>query len=66
MTLMIMRGKKVMAAMTGMQHKAGDFVLTWSGKLNRGFARRGGYTLVVIAVTASGASATAKTTLRIT
>jgi hypothetical protein len=66
LTLTVMRGKRVVAVMAGAQHKAGHFVLTWSGKLKREFAPRGAYTLVVSAVTASGASASAKTTLRIT
>ena len=66
LTLTVMRGKKVVATMTGAQHKAGHSVLTWNGKIKRGFAPRGVYSVVVSAVTASGASASAKATLRIT
>jgi hypothetical protein len=66
LTLTVIRGKRVVAEMVGAQHKAGHFVLVWSGKLKREFARRGGYTLVVSAITASGASVSAKEALRIT
>jgi hypothetical protein len=64
--LTVMRGKKVVATMTVAQRKAGHSVLTWNGKIKRGFARRGVYSVVVSAVTPSGASASAKATLRIT
>jgi hypothetical protein len=64
--LTVMRGKKVMARMIVAQLRAGHSVLTWNGKVKRGFAPLGTYTVVVTAVTRSGASAGAKATLRIT
>jgi hypothetical protein len=56
----------VMARMIVAQLRAGHSVLTWNGKVKRGFAPRGDYSVVVTAVTRSGASAGAKATLRIT
>jgi hypothetical protein len=61
-----MRGKTVMATMIVAQRHAGHSVLTWNGKVKRGFVPRGVYSVVVRAVTTSGASASAKATLRIT
>jgi hypothetical protein len=66
LTLTVMRGKKVVAITPGAEHTAGRSVLVWNGRIKREFAPRGTYTLVVTAVTASGASATAKTPLRLT
>jgi hypothetical protein len=66
LTLTVMRGKKVVARMIVAQLKAGHSLLTWNGKVKRGFAPRGAYSVVVRAVTPSGASASAKATLRIT
>jgi hypothetical protein len=66
LTLTVMRGKKVVATMIVAHLKAGHSVLTWNGKVKRGFAPRGDYSVVVRAVTTSGASASAKATLRIT
>ncbi len=66
LTLTVMRGKKVVATMPVAQCKAGHSVLTWNGRITRGFAPRGAYSVVVRAVTPSGASASAKATLRIT
>jgi Bacterial Ig-like domain/Collagen triple helix repeat (20 copies) len=66
LTLTVMRGKKVVAKMTVARRKAGHSVLTWNGKINRTFAPRGAYSVVVNAVTPSGASASVKATLRIT
>ena len=66
LTLTVMRGKKVLATMTVAPRKAGHSVLTWNGKIKRRFAARGAYSVVVNAVTPSGASASAKATLRIT
>jgi hypothetical protein len=66
LTLTVMRGKTVMATMIVAQRHAGHSVLTWNGKVKRGFAPRGVYSVVVRAVTTSGASASAKATLRIT
>jgi len=66
LTLTVMRGNKVLATMTVAQRKAGHSVLTWNGKIKRRFAARGAYSVVVNAVTPSGASASAKATLRIT
>jgi hypothetical protein len=66
LTLTVMHGKTVVATMVVAHVKAGRSVLTWNGKVKRGFAPRGTYSVVVRAVTASGASARAKTTLRIT
>ena len=66
LTLTIMRGKKVVARMIFARVKAGHSVLTWNGKVKRGFAPRGIYSVVVRAVTTSGASASVKATLRIT
>ncbi len=66
LTLTVMRGNKVMARMIVPQRPAGHSLLTWNGKVKRGFARRGAYSIVVTAVTTSGASASAKATLRIT
>jgi hypothetical protein len=66
LTLTVMRGKTVMATMIVAQRHAGHSVLTWNGKIKRGFAPRGAYSIVVIAVTRTGASASAKATLRIT
>jgi Ice-binding-like/Bacterial Ig-like domain len=66
LTLTVMRGKNVVARMTVAHRKAGHSVLTWNGKIKRGFASRGAYSIVVSAVTPFGASASAKTTLRIT
>jgi hypothetical protein len=66
LTLTVMRGKKVVATMTVAQRKAGNSTLTWSGKIKRGFAPRGAYSVVVRAVTPSGASARVTATLRIT
>jgi hypothetical protein len=64
--LTVMRGKKLVATITVAQRKAGHSVLTWNGKIKRGFAPRGAYAVVVRAVTPSGASASVKATLRIT
>ena len=66
LTLTVLRGKKVVATMTVAQRKAGNSTLTWNGKIKRGFAPRGVYSVVVSAVTPSGASASVKATLRIT
>jgi Ice-binding-like/Bacterial Ig-like domain/Collagen triple helix repeat (20 copies) len=66
LTLAVMRGKKVLATTPRALHRAGHCVLIWDGKIKREFAPPGTYTLVVSAVTASGATATAKTTLRLT
>jgi hypothetical protein len=48
------------------KRNAGRSVLTWNGEIKRGFAPRGVYTATVSALTPSGASASAKATLRIT
>jgi Big-like domain-containing protein len=66
LTLTVMRGKKVVAVITVAHSKAGHSVLTWNGKINRTFAPPGAYSVMVRAVTPSGASASAKATLRIT
>jgi hypothetical protein len=65
-TLIVMRAKKMVARMIVPQLRAGHSVLTWNGKVKRGFAPRGAYSVVVTAVTTSGASASAKATLQIT
>jgi hypothetical protein len=65
LTLTVMRGKKVVATMRVAHRKAGHSILTWNGKIKRGFAPRGTYSVAVSAVTPSGASASAKATLRI-
>jgi hypothetical protein len=64
--LTVMRNNNVVATTTGAHHGAGDFVLIWNGKIKRKWAPRGAYTLIVNAVTASGASASAETALRFT
>jgi hypothetical protein len=64
--LTVLRGKNVVARIIVAQLRAGHSVLTWNGKVKRGFAPRGAYSVVVRAVTRSGASASAKATLRIT
>ena len=66
LTFTVMRGKRVVARMTIAHRKAGHSVLTWNGKLKRGFAPRGTYSVVVGAVTPIGASASVTATLRIT
>jgi hypothetical protein len=66
LTLTVMRGKTVVATMVVAHVKAGHSVLSWNGKVKRGFAPRGTYSVVVRAVSASGASATARAALRIT
>jgi hypothetical protein len=65
LTLTVLRAKTVIATIVT-QHHAGHSVLTWNGKIKRGFAPRGAYSVLVRAVTTSGASASAKATLRIT
>ena len=65
-TVAVMRGKKEVATMAAARHGAGHFVLIWSGKIHRTFAPRGTYMIVVSAVTASGASASARAPLRFT
>jgi hypothetical protein len=65
LTLTVMRRKKVVATMTVVQRKASHSVLAWNGKIKRRFAPRGDYSIVVNAVTRSGASASVKATLRI-
>jgi exonuclease VII large subunit len=66
LTVTVMRGKKVVARMTFARLKAGHSVLTWNGKVKKEFAPRGSYSVVVKAVTPSGASASVKAALRIT
>jgi Ice-binding-like/Bacterial Ig-like domain/Collagen triple helix repeat (20 copies)/FlgD Ig-like domain len=66
LTLTVMRGKKVVANIVFPRRKAGHSVLTWDGKGKKGFAARGSYSVVVRAMTTSGASASVKATLRIT
>ena len=66
LTLTVMRGKAVVATMPVAQRQPGDSVLVWNGKIKRGFAARGIYSVVVGAVTPAGASATVKASLRIT
>ena len=63
--LVVMRGKKVVATLTVAKRKAGPSVLTWNGKIKHRFAPRGVYSVVVSALTPSGASASVKATLRI-
>ncbi len=65
-TVAVMRGRKQVANMAAARHGAGHFVLTWNGKIHGAFARRGTYLIVVSAVTASGASASARAPLRFT
>jgi hypothetical protein len=65
LTLTVMRGKKVVARTTVAHRKAGRSVLTWNDKIKRRFAPRGAYSVVVGAVTPSGATASAKAKLRI-
>jgi Ice-binding-like/Bacterial Ig-like domain len=64
-TLTVKRGKKVVATLH-VARKAGSSTLTWNAKIKRAFAARGVYAVAVSAVALSGASATAKATLRIT
>ena len=64
--LTVMRGNKVVAKVTVAKRKAGQSVLTWNGKIKRGFAPRGVYSVVVSAVTPAGAAASVKASLRIT
>jgi hypothetical protein len=66
LTLTVVRGKKVVATMTVAHRKAGHSVLTWNGKIKRKFAPRGAYSVIIRAVTRSGATASVKATLRIT
>jgi hypothetical protein len=66
LTLTVVRGKKVVARTTVAHCKAGHSVLTWNGKIKRRFAPRGAYSVIISAVTRSGATASAKATLRIT
>ena len=65
LTLTVMRGNHVVATTTSARHTAGRSVLIWNGKIKRELAPRGAYTVTVRAVTASGASASVKTTLQI-
>jgi flagellar hook assembly protein FlgD len=64
-TIAVMRGEKVVATTTSTRHRAGQSVITWNGRIKGKFAPRGDYTIVVSAVTPSGASANAKSRLRI-
>jgi hypothetical protein len=65
-TLTVMHGKNVVASMTFARLQAGHSVLTWNGKIKGQLAPRGAYSVVVRAVTTSGASASVKAMLRIT
>jgi hypothetical protein len=66
LTLTVMHGKKVVARMSFARRQAGHSVLTWNGKVKGKLAPRGSYSVVVRAVTTSGASASVRGTLRIT
>jgi Ice-binding-like/Bacterial Ig-like domain len=64
-TLTVLRGKKVVAKLTTTLRHSGRGSLTWNGKIKKKFAAEGAYKITVQAA-ATGASAHASATMRIT
>ena len=65
-TLTILRGKKVLAKLSGTRGKAGRGLLTWNVKIKQKLAPKGMYKITLRAVSPAGASASDTATLRIT
>jgi hypothetical protein len=65
-TLTVLRGKRVVARLSIVRYKAGRGWLTWNGRIKGKLAARGGYNIVVRAVSPAGAAARDTATMRIT